>query len=203
MAFFIYGLFFGCYLPANRLASMEACFDLTLPADRAIPLQPVFVYPFYLVYAAMILPAFLVKSRALLIRGGLAFGALIAVSCIIFVAFPTCVPRPEFSPHSEAGRLLARIWAMDRPVCGCPSLHVSASVLAATIVIRERRTAGVVLLAASLLTSVSTLFVKQHVILDVAGGVAMALIVDAVILRGRGSKPRVKKELAQPGYSQR
>ena len=91
-------------------------------------------------------------------------------------------------PDSLSGSLVARIYRMDQPVCGFPSLHVSTSLLAALILLRERRVIGILSFVFFLLTAVSTLFIKQHVILDVLGGIMMALLIDKAFLRSNGDK---------------
>jgi len=179
----VYLLFFGGYETANRLIPLGICRDFSISGDRAWPLIPGFVYPFYLVYPMMLMPAFLVRDRKLLFRGALAFAALVAISCLLFALVPVYVPRPAQVPDTLAGHLLQRLYRMDRPVCGFPSLHVSASWLAALILFRESRGLGLCFLAFSILTSAATLFIKQHVIADAAGGMAMALIMDGLFLR--------------------
>jgi pimeloyl-ACP methyl ester carboxylesterase len=150
-----------------------------------IPFVPEFVYPFYLAYVLILLPAVLIRERELLIRSAIAFAVLILVSCSLFVILPVHVPRPMNVPDSVAGMLVERIYRADRPVCAFPSLHVSTSLLAAVILMREYRLVGLLSLAFFFLTSVSTLFIKQHVFLDALGGVIMALAADWLVLRGR------------------
>ena len=109
-----------------------------------------------------------------MVAAGAAVGALIASSCVIFAVFPVYVPRPYAVPDTFAGGLVSFTYSTDRPVCGFPSLHVSMSLLTALIVLRERRFVGAVAMVFCALTSVAVLFVKQHVVADVAGGLAIA-----------------------------
>ena len=179
----IYGAFFLFYGACNRLIPTSWCWDLTTALDRAIPFVPAFVFPFYLTYGLILLPALVLRDRASLIRSALAFVVLIVVSCLLFVAFPVRVPRPVHIPDSLAGNLLALIYASDRPVCGFPSLHVSTAVLATAVLFREDKRWGWVFTPLAVATSVATLFVRQHVLADVIGGVVLALVVDAGINR--------------------
>lgn len=176
-----YTLFFVCYGAANRLIPVEACLDLTLPVDRATPFVPELVYPFWAAYVLIPCPALLVATRSELARAGIAFVVLILISAVLFVLIPVTVPRPTAVPDTVAGALVALIYASDRPVCGFPSLHVSASLLAALITLRIRPRVGLVLLAAWALTAASTLCIKQHVVLDVAGGTALGLVVGMIV----------------------
>ncbi|MEW6076644.1 MAG: phosphatase PAP2 family protein [Thermodesulfobacteriota bacterium] len=181
----IYALFFASYTLANRTVSLESAVNLTLPVDRAIPFIPEFVYPFYLLYGFIVLPSFLIKSRRLFYRSVAAFSSLIVMSAVIFLLFPVYVPRPEFVPDGLAGNMVASIYRMDRPICGFPSLHVSTSLLATLVVFRNSKAQGMLFSVMFLLTSAATLFIKQHVVLDAAGGIVMALLIDRLFVSER------------------
>ncbi|HUT52979.1 MAG TPA: phosphatase PAP2 family protein [bacterium] len=180
----VYALFFACYLLANRVISVGHCFDFTTRLDGSIPFIPEFIYPFYLAYVLILLPGLLVRDRRLLYRSGAGFAALIVVSCALFFLVPVYVPRPEAVPPTIAGALVAGVYQGDRPVCGFPSLHVSASMFAALTLLRERKGTGAVMLGFAALTALATLFVKQHVMLDVAGGVVLAMAAERFFLAG-------------------
>lgn len=189
-AIWIYALFLSAYTIANRTIAIDSAVDLTMPPDLLIPFIPEFIYPFYLLYGFIVLPSFLIKDRGLFYRTASAFSALIVLSVIIFIFFPVVVPRPDFVPGSFSGRLVSCVYQMDRPLCGFPSLHVSASLLATLAVFRNNRTQGVLFLVLFILTSAATLFIKQHVVLDAAGGIAMALLMDFIFLRDK--KPSLR-----------
>lgn len=181
----IYLLFFGCYSYVNKIIPLEVCRDLSLSFDALFPFRAGFIYPFYLTYILILLPAFLVHNRNLLYRSALAFAFLIIISCIIFIIYPVYVPRPFIIPGSKEEFLIKLMYSHDLPVCGFPSLHVSSALLATLILLREYRLWGVIFLVFTILTACATLFVKQHVVLDVAGGVLIALVVDWLLLRGK------------------
>jgi membrane-associated phospholipid phosphatase len=181
----VYGLFLGVYPQINSRVPVAGALDLTLEIDRRTPLVVGFIYAFYLVYLLLLLPAFLVRGRRLLAQGALAFAVLVLASGLLFLLLPVTVPRPASLPAGLAGELLAAVYRNDRPVCGFPSLHVSASTLAALLLRRDRPRLGLGFFALALLTTVSVLFVKQHGVVDAAGGAALALLVDALLLARR------------------
>lgn len=187
-AAFVYALFFLGYGLINRAIPLHACWDLTTAWDRATPFVPAFVWPFYLAYPLIGLPALALPSRESLRRAALAFAVLFGASFLLFVLFPVTVPRPTVVSQDLASRLVARLYAADRPVCGFPSLHVSAAVLANAALFRTRRVAGWLFLPVTVATSAATLFVKQHVWLDVAGGLGLALAVDRLVLGDAGRR---------------
>lgn len=175
-------LFLLCYGIPNRLISLSACRDLTTSMDAGIPFVPEFVYLFYLAYLLVFMPVILVRERSLFIRSAVAFAILFVLSFILFMTVPVLVPRPVYIPDSFAGSLVKNIYSSDRPVCGFPSLHVSASLLAATIISQEYRRIGFLSFALFSLTSAAVLFIKQHVLLDVLGGILIALAVGWLVL---------------------
>jgi membrane-associated phospholipid phosphatase len=172
----VYALFFVVYGLTNRLVPVESCVDLSLAIDRATPFVPELIFPFWLAYLVIPSPALMLSTRAELARAGLAFGALIIVSGVVFFLVPVTVPRPAAIPDTVAGSLVARVYASDRPVCGFPSLHVSASLVAAFIGYRARAWVGVLLIGVGAVTAVSTLAIKQHGVIDVVGGAILAIV---------------------------
>jgi membrane-associated phospholipid phosphatase len=189
-AVLVYALFFVGYVMVNRHLPLTRCGDLSTPWDRRLPFVPAFIWPFCFTYVLVLLPVVLVRDARLMARGTMAFAVLVASSCLLFILIPVTVPRPAAIPPSLSGSLVAAMFAADRPVCGFPSLHVSASVLTVAILFRVRRRVGLIALPLAVATSVSTLFIKQHVILDVVGGVALALVVNLLLKDGRRGATR-------------
>lgn len=173
----VYVLFFVGYGLVNRWIPLAACRDLSTSLDRALPFVPEMVLPFVVAYPMLGLPALLLSRRRDLRRAAWAMSTLIVLSLVLFVVFPVSVPRPERLGDSVWARWVALIYRSDRPVCGFPSLHVSATVLA-TLLLRQARVPRAWLYAvASVCVALSTLLVKQHVLADVAGGAVLAWLV--------------------------
>ena len=68
-------------------------------------------------------------------------------------------------------------YASDKPLNAFPSLHVGMSTLATLFVYRKRKKLGLAVLPVTVLIILSTVFIKQHVLLDVAGGLVLAGLV--------------------------
>lgn len=83
-----------------------------------------------------------------------------SVTLIIYFLFPTCqMLRPEVFPRDNAlTRFIAGFYVFDTNTNVCPSLHVIASTAAAFFI------------------SISTVFMKQHSILDVAAAIPLCAI---------------------------
>ncbi|WP_426193702.1 phosphatase PAP2 family protein [Pseudomonas sp. NFXW11] len=124
--------------------------------------------------------------KALRNASGLAF--VVAVCC--FYAFPESLPRPDLGALDKGflQQRLSRMWQLDLAANGCPSLHVAVTCLACCA-LWERR--GKWLIAGlGLLICLSTLTLKQHTLIDVTGGVLLALAC-AWLTQPQGSKTRV------------
>jgi len=170
----VYGLFLIAYLSANRFIHMSEAFDFSTSFDRTTRFIPEFVYPIWVLYGMLVLPAFIIKDRKLLVAMAYAFVVLILSSVILFILIPVQVPRPDLVAKSLSEKLVAAMYTTDRPVCGFPSLHVSTSLLAAMIMHRQSRWLGAIFYLLFVLTAVGILFAKQHVLMDILGGVAIA-----------------------------
>ena len=77
---------------------------------------------------------------------------------------------------------------MDTNTNVFPSVHVVGSIGAAWAVwdcssLRRRRWPGIAATVLACLICLSTLFIKQHSLLDVAGGVVLSAMVGAVVYR--------------------
>ncbi|HMA92193.1 MAG TPA: phosphatase PAP2 family protein [Polyangiaceae bacterium] len=182
-AAWVYLLYFGGYGLVNRRLRIADCTDLTLSLDRYIPFLSEFVAPFYLAYLIVLVPALVIRDRRLLGHAVVAFTALVLLSCLLFVLFPTYVPRPTIAGSSLSDALVGAIYAADRPSCAFPSLHVSSVALSALVLRRESRRYGRLLWPCVGLVALSTLFIKQHVVLDVLGGLGVAAGVEWATFR--------------------
>lgn len=95
------------------------------------------------------------------------------VTMVIYLLFPTCQElRPEtFARDNILTRFTAKFYAFDTNTNVCPSIHVigSVAVMAAAWHSRHFSTAGWrwAFTAMTVLISISTVFMKQHSVLDV------------------------------------
>lgn len=128
----------------------------------------VLFFPFVLLAAAY---ASVEAFRAFRNATGIAF--VVAILC--FWLFPELLPRPDIGSLDSAflQQRLARMWQLDLPSNGCPSLHVAVTCLACRAL--WARPCRWLTTIVGLLVCLSTLTLKQHTLIDVAGGVLLAL----------------------------
>lgn len=165
--------------------------SLMTALDERIPFLPwtVWLYmPLWIVFFHVVVAS--VRQWSTLWRGVASVALASTLAYVAFLLFPSSYPRPElFSDEGPSTRLLLLVWAVDRPNNTFPSLHVALPFVLALVILREDQRLGRWLLVAASLPSIATLTVKQHYAVDLAGGLALALVVHALISAGfRGAR---------------
>lgn len=169
-----YGIFCALYLGASAVAR-EPIVLTPAGIDSAIPFLGWSIW----VYLSQFPLLGIVFWKA---AGSAAWGRclrsmLVAtlVSSAIFVALPTRLERGPVEAGAITMSAFAALYLFDPPGNCFPSLHVSLAILGALAFWPERRRLAAACLAWATLISVSTLTTRQHVLLDLAGGVAVAI----------------------------
>lgn len=150
-------------------------------ADDAIPFVPAFSVPYVLyfpflfgtvLYGILATPQWRTVALATLVIQGLA--------TLVYFLFQTHVPRPAITRDGFFELLTRYVYANDRPYNCFPSLHVAhaAGCLYWTVTFFPAFAAPLAALALAII--LSTLFIKQHALADVAGGLALSMTALAV-----------------------
>jgi membrane-associated phospholipid phosphatase len=144
--------------------------------DRALPLQPAWALVYGTLYLFLIvLPVFVVRQEEQIRRTVFAYLSIWITSYVIFLAYPTMAPRPS----DVIGKGFA-VWGLrflydaDPPYNCFPSLHVAHSFVSALTCYRVHRRVGIAAMICASIVGLSTLFTKQHYILDVIAGILLA-----------------------------
>lgn len=175
------------YLFIPQLAADRASWNPAVPLDASIALQPAWVLVYGPLYLFLILlPIFIVRDDAHIRRTFHAYLAVWISAYAVFFAFPTSAPRPAEVIAGDGFAVwgLNFLYEADPPYNCFPSLHVAHSFASAFASYRVHRGVGIAALAGALLVGISTLFTKQHYVLDVAAGILLAAVACAVFLRG-------------------
>lgn len=149
--------------------------------DHAVPFLPWTVF-IYLSAYVMIIGTFLTcRRRTTADRYVVGQLVLIGVSTVTHWALPVAFPRAHYPVPAELASAPAYAMELlrsyDAPTSCMPSLHVSAAVLAALLIQRDRPRAFPWLLGWAALIALSTLTTKQHYLLDVVAGLLLAMVV--------------------------
>ncbi|MCC8156265.1 MAG: phosphoesterase [Oscillospiraceae bacterium] len=168
-----------------------------IPLDDKIPFLEIFVIPYCMWYFLLLgvglsllradAPQFCRYMRFLIFGFGF--------SMVVFLLFPNGQTlRPAEMPRDNiCTRLLAFLYAVDTNTNVLPSMHVVGCGAAVCGVFHTKsplRRWRWVILPLALLISVSTLFVKQHSILDLLAGIAVTLPLYRFIYRKKEKMPK-------------
>jgi len=167
-------------------------FHLTAPhrlpllwMDRAVPFIPetVWIYNSEWIF----LPLAYVRCRDLLRLNQFFYSYLaLQLTCmVVFVAWPTIYPRESHPlvPAAMGGwtyHAFNSLRQMDMPTNCCPSLHVAGLYLAILIYRKGPRRDFLFFLIWGTLIAISTLTTKQHYVIDVVAGFAVAGIIHRI-----------------------
>jgi membrane-associated phospholipid phosphatase len=171
-----------------------------LALDRVVPVRPAWalVYgPLYLFLIA--LPVFVVRQERQIRRTVLAYLMVWSAAYVCFLVYPTMAPRPaKVIGEGFAAWGLRFLYSADPPYNCFPSLHVAHSFVSALTCYRVHRGVGIAAILGASLVGVSTLYTKQHYILDVAAGIILACVAYVVFLRScsREEIPELDRRLA-------
>ena len=167
-----YALFIATYLPLNVFSIGRPAHRLWLPGEQRIPFVPGFEFLYVLTYVLPLLPLVRVPAAPHVRRAGIAFLLVLAVAYATYLAFPVTLDRPALRAGSLATWLLSLEYR-DPSYNHFPSLHVAMSWLVYLLccgAVRHR----VAVFALIVAIAAATLFVKQHYLVDVLYGTALA-----------------------------
>jgi hypothetical protein len=165
------------YYGGRRLTSGRVHRSLAVPADAKVPFVPAMVSFYVLAYPSWWIGFLKIahgeKDRALEALAGEQIAKLICLAC--FLLLPTSIERPEPVGNGAAEQILRAIYRRDAPDMLFPSIHCLESWFCfrgaqrARVGSRGYRRFSFLF---SLGVFASTVMVRQHVLADIAGGVA-------------------------------
>lgn len=173
------------------------------PIDDLIPFIPAFIVPYYIWYLYQAIPMLIFYFTApesfnkIMIFSILSFTA----ACVIYTLYPNGIHlRPRILDDSFFSNWVAFTYSKDSPVNSAPSIHVMMSIgmhLSLSDYEPLRRYPWVIKASRVLMVLIcmSTVFVKQHSIIDVIMGCGIGFLLYLLIYR---RKP-MRKTLAT-GY---
>lgn len=174
-------VFVAAFFIIEKVSPTEGYWVTDLPIDDKIPFIPQFI-----IFYVMWYPLFAVMGLPLMILDGSAFKrymyfmmAGLSLSLVFCVLVPNGQNlRPENMKITGFSTwLLSKIWAADTNTNVLPSMHVIGCIGAVigafdSKIYKKWRWLIVVL---AVLISASTVFVKQHGVLDAVGAIALAI----------------------------
>lgn len=162
---------------------------LTSTIDSRIPFIPFFIY-FYILWYIMlfIVPYLLYKSdKEIFKKYFVSTFISITIAGLIYILFPTSIVRASINGSGITNFIVKFIYLIDTPVMNCfPSMHCIISFLFIFSVIGCRNLSNKykwVISILSCLIVISTLLVKQHVVVDVISGFIISSFVYFIVCK--------------------
>jgi hypothetical protein len=175
------GIQFYFFVQNNHLGKSR---EYNSPFDDRIPLVPMWVWVYSLLYYPVILISVLtIKSYQMYAYTAFSFLVLLTMQVLIFYVFPVRTPdawRAYDPAGSASNRMLAWIQRYDSFSNCLPSMHVSTSMLTA---IHLHANLGASLgafapavFAFPIVIALSAIFTKQHYVADLPTGAALGWV---------------------------
>ena len=151
--------------------------NLTLPLDGQIPFLPQFIIIYHLWYLFLIfnIGYLLLRDKDEFMKAILSINLGNILAYITFFFFQSRVPRPLVGDGFFES-IVRFTYTIDQPYNGFPSIHVLTTTVMMIALARMdiRKDFKYGSLFFGLLIILSTVFVKQHVVLDILGGLTYA-----------------------------
>lgn len=177
----IIGMFYNVLNTADRGFS-----NLTTDIDRGIPFVKEFIVPYIIWYFYIFLVFIYLcfKDRDTYYKTLITYNIGLIICYIIYYFYQTTVLRPELMGDDVFTKMIGFIYSMDQPFNCFPSIHSFGSFLMMKAINRStaRHTANVIIInGVGILIILSTLFIKQHVILDAVAAMVLGDIIYKVV----------------------
>lgn len=190
-------LYFPIYLAAFRYLeniTPEHLNIISSPLDKYIPFVPIFIIPylFWFVYIAVPGVYFLFCEKEVFCR--LMYFGMIGMTVFLLISwiYPNGLTiRPhEFVDQNIFTQLTRYVYSVDTPTNVLPSIHVFNSV-GIYLAVKDSKILGskkgirYASLTVTILIILSTMFVKQHSVVDVLSGLILSYISFELVYGGR------------------
>lgn len=190
LSYFI--IYLVCFYIIEHVLVNRHFFILDTPFDHMIPFIPQFVIAYYLWFFYHVwglLPAFLHDDGDEYYRIAFALFSGMTIFIIVSIVFPNAQGlRPSSLRNDVFSKMVGAIYAADTPTNVMPSIHVYNSLVICAAIERskEARNSRLNRIAApviAILIILSTVFIKQHTILDIIGAFIMFSVLYPVFFK--------------------
>ena len=173
---------------------------LTLPYEASIPIITEFVVIYHACYPFMFinLMLFMLMNKVLFVESAISITVGNVLTFFTYLVYQTEVPRPEILGNDLFSQFLRLTYRMDKPFNGFPSQHVLTTTIILIAIWRLKSKKGYQVFSSILCIMIllSTLFIKQHTVLDVIGGVvygSLTYIIVAYVIKIKPKKGNIEE----------
>ncbi len=173
---------------------------LPLPIDPHIPFISAFAIPYVFIFYLLVV---FTLGYYFFVRTEKADQLIASILIIYAVAFLTYLimpvtmepfrPKPEELPSDFLSQVMANYYRSDLPVNCFPSLHAANSTIVAYYLSKDHKRYKWVFWGLAFLVILSTLFVRQHYIVDEIYGFLLAYFAGEIATRKISMTPPIEK----------
>jgi len=165
-----------CYFSINNFTEGRTTHILAFGFEKSIPFIPFFIVFYILTYITVMIPYFVLRDIQEYRRTVLAYLFVILVSSIMYIIYPVKTIRPEISGQGIFLNMVLWVYSIAKPYNLFPSLHISLSAMSALVCLKHNKIVGYFLIVLLFFISLSTLFVKQHYLVDIIFAIILAFL---------------------------
>lgn len=170
--------------------------------DAAIPFVPAFIVPYFLAYIQWVVGYIVIARVSKDYCDKVLLGEIIAKSivCICYIVIPTTLIRPEVAGTDVFSEMVRFLYQIDSPVNLFPSIHCLESWFCFRCCVNQKSIKLPYKIGMGIMTAlvfISTVCLKQHVVVDIISAIAVAeigLALSQGILTLVNSEKRLKHE---------
>lgn len=181
----MFGVWSGLYfwIAESRIGAEKH--SMLVEFDKMIPFVPEWVWIYLTVYMIFLIPLFGLTERRLLKLVMTSYIVVMLVCYVFFYLYPVEYPRPLLQVKDFSTWALSLVYKNDKPWNCFPSSHCAMAMMAALVLLEINWVFGLWGMITALSIGVSTLFTKQHFILDVVAGFGLSILVYYVFFKSR------------------
>ncbi len=174
--FMVIGVTFIVFYITRLLTAEAVHYDVSLPLDSRIPFAPQFIWVYVLAYVQWVLVLVLGarEGKDFYFRGTAAEMTGKSIAFFIFLFLPTCMTRGDIQGDGLSQMMTRLIYTLDEPNNLFPSLHCLDSWVCLRLVLQMKKVPKWFKMGNaifSFLVFASVVLVKQHLFLDIWGGI--------------------------------
>lgn len=158
-----------------------------LSLDALIPFLPWTVWIYLSQFLFLALGIGVLQTPSVISRVWYAMCLASLLSSGVFLCYPMTYPRHPAPSAGVTAAAFRFLYWLDPTSNYFPSLHVALACLMAWGLVNEHKTLGYVAVGWALLICLSTLTTRQHYVVDVLAGLAVAVVCGIVVQRFPGT----------------
>ena len=161
------------YIPLNKRKSK---YYWKIQFDDHIPFIPIFIIPYVGYFLYIIATIFLLWNTKYIYVFFVSYIISYVLAGLFWYFFPNGVKRPNIQGKNIFRKSILLIYKHDGDSNGFPSAHIFATLICSYYLLLAFPTFSITISIICLLISISTVFVKQHYVLDILGGLMTFLL---------------------------